>query len=57
MEAVTNVKNDQKNKFFYILLILFKENPEDFYNDLYTYRVTNLENALHSVGFNKQKKK
>jgi hypothetical protein len=27
-----------------------KENSEDFCNDLYTYQVTNLENALHSVG-------
>ncbi len=32
---------------------LLKENSENFYNDIYTCRVTNLENALHSVGLNK----
>jgi hypothetical protein len=40
-----------------VLFFFLKENSEDFYNDILTYRVTNLENALHSVCLHKYNKK
>ena len=54
MEAVTNVRIIQKDKEIHIqqiYIFIFEENSEDFYNDIHTYQVTNLQNALQTVFF------
>jgi len=54
MDAVTNVRDSQKYRIdIDEIIFCLKENSEDFYNDLYTCRITNLENALHSVCLNR----
>jgi hypothetical protein len=54
MDAVTNVRDSQKDSICMgEIIFCLKENSEDFYNDLYTCRITNLENALHSVCLNR----
>ena len=43
-----NILLKNENSFYFLFS---KENSEDLYNDIFTSRMMNLENALHSVKF------
>ncbi len=43
------ILTERKKKLEYYKNEFLQENSEDLYNDIFTSRVTNLENALHSA--------